>query len=52
MYKEISDLSLFYKPRPTDSVCTKKTPVGYFSVQTSRSVNKKLLIGCYLIIYS
>ena len=34
----------FYKPRPTGSVCTEKTSVRYFSVQTSRSVNKKLLI--------
>ena len=33
-----------YKPRPTGSVCTKKTSVRYFSVKTSRSVNKKLVI--------
>jgi hypothetical protein len=33
-----------YKPRPTGSVCTKKTSVRYFSVQTSHSVNKKLFI--------
>ena len=33
-----------YKPRPTGSVCTKKTSVQYFSVKTSRSVNKKLLL--------
>ena len=32
-----------YKPRPTGSVCTKKTSVRHFSVQTSRSVNKKLV---------
>jgi hypothetical protein len=32
-----------YKPRPLGSVCTKKTSVRYFSVQTSRSVNKKLI---------
>ena len=35
---------LLYKPRPTGSVCSKKTSVRYFSVQTSRSVNKKLII--------
>jgi hypothetical protein len=32
-----------YKPRPTGSVCTKETSVRYFSVKTSRSVNKKLI---------
>jgi hypothetical protein len=32
-----------YKPRPTGSVCTKMTSVRYFSVQTSCSVNKKLI---------
>jgi hypothetical protein len=31
-----------YKPRPTGSVCSKKTSVQYFSVKTLRSVNKKL----------
>ena len=36
--------SFLYRPRPTDSVCTKKTSVRYFSVQTSRSVNKKLIM--------
>jgi hypothetical protein len=36
--------ALLYKPRPTGSVYTKKTLVRYFSVQTSRSVNKKLII--------
>ena len=30
-------------PRPTGSVCTKKTWLRYFSVQTLRAVNKKLL---------
>ena len=35
-----------YKPRPMGSICTKKTSVQYFSVQTSRSVNKKLVIKC------
>ena len=33
-----------YKPRPTCSVCTKKTSIRYFSVQTSRSVNNKKLL--------
>jgi ribosomal protein L33 len=33
-----------YKPCPTGSVCTKKTSVRYFTVQTSRSVSKKLII--------
>jgi hypothetical protein len=33
-----------YKPRPTGSVCTKKSSVRYCSVQTSRSVNKKKVI--------
>jgi hypothetical protein len=31
-------------------VCTKKTPVRYFSVQTSHSVNKKLIINLYTTI--
>ena len=38
-------ISVFlYKPRPPGSVCAKKTWVYYFSVQTSRSVNKNLII--------
>ena len=44
MYTEKYRTSVFlYKPRPKGSVCTKKTSVRYLSVQTSRSVNKKLL---------
>jgi hypothetical protein len=39
-----------YKPHPTDMVCTKKIPVRYFSVQTSHSVNKKLIINLYTTI--
>ena len=34
------------------SVCTKKTSVRYFSVQTSRSVNKKLLLFSLLPIWA
>jgi hypothetical protein len=37
-------LVFLYKPRPTDSVCAKKTSVRYFSVEISRSVNKKLIV--------
>jgi hypothetical protein len=43
-------ISVFlYKSRPTGSVCTKKTSVRYFFVQTetSRSVNKKLVIKLF-----
>jgi hypothetical protein len=38
---------VLYKPLPTGSVYTKKTLVRYFSVQTSRSVNKKLITIVY-----
>jgi hypothetical protein len=37
-------LVFLYKPRPTDSVCTKKTSVRYFSVKTS---HKKLIFLKY-----
>jgi hypothetical protein len=41
-----------YKPRPAGSVCTEKTnKKQYFSEQTSRSVNKKLLIHNMLCVY-
>ena len=36
-----------YWPRPAGSICTKNTSVRYFSVQTSRSVNKKLLLRLF-----
>jgi hypothetical protein len=36
-------LVFLYKPRPTGSVCTRKSSIRYFSVKTSRSVNKKLI---------
>jgi hypothetical protein len=49
MHRETSDLGLFrYKPRPAGSVCTKNTLVRYSSVQTSRSVNMKLLLRDYI----
>jgi hypothetical protein len=41
--REISDLGLFIQTPPIGLGLYKKTSVRYFSVQTSRSVNKKLI---------
>jgi hypothetical protein len=43
--REISDLSLFVQTSPYGLGLYKKTSVPYFSIQTSRSVNKKLLLN-------
>ncbi len=41
--RNIVPRSFLYRHHPTGSVCAKETSFRYFSVQTSRSVNKKLL---------
>jgi hypothetical protein len=43
MYREISDLGLFVQTSPSGLGLYKNTSVRYFSVQTSRLVNKKLI---------
>jgi hypothetical protein len=44
MYREISDLGLFVQTSPYGLGLYKTDLVRYFSVQTTRSVNKKLII--------
>jgi hypothetical protein len=46
MYREISDLDLFVQTSPYGLGLYKNNSARYFSVQTSRSVNKKLICIC------